>query len=58
MGKFLDGEPNALKEHKKFYGNKDYEFVDKSFPTVDQAEDLISKWEMYLYVFLALFKHL
>jgi hypothetical protein len=43
LGKFLDGEENNLKDHKKFYGSKGYTFVDKSFPTVDQADDLIKK---------------
>jgi len=42
MDKFLNNKPNALKEHPR-YLNYAFEFKDKSFPTVEQAGDLISK---------------
>ena len=41
LGKFLDNQPNELKSHPKFYGNEGYTFMDKSFPTAEQADDLI-----------------
>ena len=37
---FLDGKPNHLKEHSRFL-NYNYEFKDKSYPTLEQAKDLI-----------------
>ena len=37
---FLDGKPNHLKDHPRFL-NYPYEFVDKSYPTLDQAKALI-----------------
>lgn len=37
---FLDGKPNHLKEHPRFL-NYDYEFADKSYPSLEQAKDLI-----------------
>jgi len=40
LGAFLDNKPNHLKEHHKFL-DYDYEFIDKSYPTVDMAKDLI-----------------
>ena len=43
LGSWLDGQPNHLTEHKKFYGNKGYEFIDKSFPSVEQADALIKE---------------
>ena len=39
MDKFLRGEDNKLKEHKNFM-NYEYEYLDKSFPTVEKAHDL------------------
>lgn len=40
LDKFLDGKPNHLKEHKRFL-NYPYEFKDKSYPSLEQAKDLI-----------------
>lgn len=37
---FLDNKPNHLKEHKKFL-NYEFEYVDKSYPSLEQAKDLI-----------------
>jgi hypothetical protein len=37
---FLDGKPNHLKEHPRFL-NFAYEFKDKSYPSLEQAKDLI-----------------
>ena len=37
---FLDGKPNHLKDHARFL-NYEYEFKDKSYPTLEQAKDLI-----------------
>ena len=37
---FLDGKPNHLKEHKRFL-KYNYEFIDKSYPSLEQAKDLI-----------------
>jgi hypothetical protein len=37
---FLDGKPNHLKEHARFM-NYNFEFKDKSYPTLEQAKDLI-----------------
>ena len=42
VDKFLKGEPNHLKEHKKFL-NYPFEFVDKSFPTADAVKDMMTK---------------
>jgi hypothetical protein len=39
VNKFLSGEENSLKEHKNFV-NYQYEYIDKSFPTVEKAHDL------------------
>merc|ERR1712224_15938 len=40
LGKFLDNEPNNLKGHKKFDNNPGYVYLDKSFPSVEAADDL------------------
>ena len=40
MNAFLDGKPNHLKDHPRFL-NYEYEFKDKSYPTLEQAKDLI-----------------
>ena len=40
MDKFLKGEENKLKEHKKFLDYK-FEFLDKSFPTADAVKDVM-----------------
>lgn len=37
---FLDGKANHLKDHPRFL-NYEYEFKDKSYPTLEQAKDLI-----------------
>jgi len=43
LDKFLSGEENhGLKEHPKFL-TYPYEYKDKSFPTAEQASDLINK---------------
>ena len=39
---FLDGKENTLKEHPR-YLKYDYKFIDKSFPSAEQAKDLITK---------------
>lgn len=39
LGKFLKGEDNKLKEHKSFV-NYNFEYMDKSYPTVEKAHDL------------------
>lgn len=41
VNKFLRSEPNKLKEHKNFV-NYTYEYLDKSFPTVEAAHDLFN----------------
>lgn len=41
LDKFLSGKENDLKHHRNYVDHK-YEFIDKSFPTKDQANDLIS----------------
>lgn len=41
MDKFLKGQPNKLKEHKNFVNYK-YEFLDKSFPSVEAAHSLFN----------------
>ena len=40
MDAFLDGKPNHLKEHPR-YLNFAYDFKDKSYPSLDQAKELI-----------------
>jgi hypothetical protein len=40
VDKFLNNEPNALKEHKR-YLNYDFEFIDKSFPSADKVSSLM-----------------
>jgi len=40
LDKFLRGEDNKLKEHKSFV-NYNYEYLDKSFPTIEKAHDLM-----------------
>lgn len=40
LDKFLKGEENTLKQHKNFV-NYDYEFIDKSFPTIEKAHELM-----------------
>jgi len=40
VDKFLKGEPNNLKGHKR-YLNYPYELLDKSFPSGDMAADLM-----------------
>ena len=42
VDKFLKGEENHLKDHKRFY-NYNFEFVDKSFPTAEKVADLMHK---------------
>jgi len=39
VDKFLKGEENKLKEHKNFVNYK-YEYLDKSFPSVEAVHDL------------------
>jgi len=40
VDKFLRGEDNKLKEHPNF-ANYNFEYLDKSFPTAEQAHDLM-----------------
>ena len=40
LDKFLAGKENHLKEHHR-YVNHEYEFIDKTFPTKDAANELI-----------------
>lgn len=40
LNSFLDGKENHLKDHPRFL-NYAYTFKDKSYPTLDQAKDLI-----------------
>jgi len=40
LDKFLRGEDNKLKEHKNFV-NYQYEYIDKSFPTSEKAQELM-----------------
>lgn len=40
MDKFLRGEENKFREHKNFVNYK-YDYIDKSFPTVEKAHDLL-----------------
>ena len=42
MDRFLKGEENNLKDHKRFY-NYNFEFVDKSFPSAEKVADLMHK---------------
>lgn len=42
LNNFLNNKPHAMKEHPQ-YLNYTYEFVDKSFPSEEQARDLIAK---------------
>ena len=42
IDKFLKGEENSLKQHKNFI-NYQYEFLDKSFPSAENAHDLMHK---------------
>ena len=41
LDKFLSNEPNDLKNHKKYFASE-YTLTDKSFPTAEQAEALIT----------------
>ena len=41
LDKFLRGEDNKLKEHKNFINYK-YEYLDKSFPSVEAAHHLFT----------------
>ena len=41
LDKFLRGEENHLKEHKNLI-NYDYQYQDKSFPSVEAAHDLFN----------------
>ena len=40
LDKFLRGEDNKLKEHKNFV-NYQFEYIDKSFPTTEKAQELM-----------------
>lgn len=40
LDKYLRGEENKLKEHKNFVNYK-YDWLDKSFPTVEAAHDML-----------------
>ena len=42
LDKFLAGKENHLKDHPR-YLKYDYQFIDKSFPTQEMANDLITK---------------
>merc|ERR1719498_1789918 len=44
VDKFLKGEENHLKDHKKFY-NYPFELKDKSFPSASAVSDLMHKTE-------------
>ena len=37
LDKFVKNQPNHLKEHPKYFASE-YEFIDKSFPSVEQAD--------------------
>lgn len=41
LDKYLNCEENKLKEHKVFV-NYQYDWLDKSFPSVEAAHDLLS----------------
>ncbi len=41
LDKFLRGEENHLKEHKN-YLNYNYQYMDKSYPTVEAAHELFN----------------
>ena len=42
LDKFLKGDENKLKEHA-FFMNYKYEYMEKDFPTIEQAHDLLNK---------------
>ena len=42
VDKFLKGEPNNLKGHKKFY-DYNFELIDKSYPSMDAVSEMMSK---------------
>ena len=42
VDKFLTGEENKLKDHKRFY-NYPFELMDKSFPSAEKVADLMHK---------------
>ena len=42
VDKFLRGEHNNLKGHKRFY-DYPFQFIDKSFPDADKVSDLMHK---------------
>ncbi len=42
LDKFLRGEENKLKEHRN-YVNYNYEYIDKSYPTVEMAHELFHR---------------
>ena len=42
VDKFLSGEENNLKDHKRFY-NFPYELKDKSFPTAEKVAEVMHK---------------
>jgi len=42
VDKFLNNEPNDLKNHKRFY-NYDFQFIDKSFPSAEKVADMMHK---------------
>ena len=50
VDKFLKGEENHLKDHKRFY-NYGFELKDKSFPSAEAAADLMHKTEWKLWIF-------
>jgi len=43
LDNFLNNKDHKLKDHPKYVNNYPYKFQDKSFPTVEQAHDLIAK---------------
>lgn len=42
VDKFLNNEPNHLKEHKRFY-NYNFEFIDKSFPSAEKVAEVMHR---------------
>jgi hypothetical protein len=42
VDKFLNNEPNHLKEHKRFL-NYPFEFIDKSFPSAEKVADMMHR---------------
>lgn len=61
LDKFLKGEENHLKEHKYFVNYK-YEFLDKSYPTPEMAQDLFhsaskvtKEWDLVSWLAISLF---